>query len=727
MPTTKLVYLNASATGAGDGTSLADAYTNWDDVVTNEFGDLPALDIKLRIRQYGNQTRAANLSLSSGSGLVTNHTNGHYVEIVAGPGYYATSATDDSAATLTFTDGGLVMQRDVVVEGIRLDAAEASASQVLSSLGSGGTGHREFKNCHLVYTGSGGTSNKAVNFTSDIGVKMQNCIIKDFPQEAIDNNRSGGVSYIYKNTFVGNGTAVDYANADLAVLKENVFTGNTTDCAGTFAAGTDRNTTNNASLGYTVTGGGNTNDRLSQTFTFTAANDYRFGGADTGGKDLGTDLSGDANYPVIVDITNTPRPSPTQDLGAVDDADTTPPVLSAYTETNITGSGATVGCTTNEVAGTLALVITTSATQPTEQQIIDGQDHTGTTATYADSIALSSSGAKTFAATFGPGGVDYYAHMVHRDSGSNDSNIITSPAAINLVPTITAFGVGNAIVEGVQFTITGDGFGATQGSGTVELSNGTHVDAASIVSWSDESITATWTQPTTSACPFEDSNHSITGTVTTDTALSDSASVSLDPVAGRVAAPLSVADANQDPGSILEGATVANGDQVNVPLSYTATESPFNTVNISWEYQNGNFTGRQSLDPGVGGSIVGSYSFELWHTVDGSVESSTVNVQISGLSTDDGIILSFEDPVTLTPLMVIDDGVIDSYGDPVTLSDLLTPSDGYIEIHEDPVTLSDVAGMTMDNHYLDSYEDQAQIVESYWSTNPPSTRIINLR
>ncbi len=730
MPTTKLVYLDASATGANNGTSLADAYVSYADMITGEAGDLPALDRKLRVRQYGNISLAANLSFGSTDGWVTNYDNGHYIEIVAGPGYYATSDVNDSAAEIEFTNGGLVVTRDVVFEGIKIKAAKAAASQTLMSLGAGGTNRREFKNSHILYTGSGGSSNIGIFFTGSTSLYMQNCIVKDFPQVVIDNNRTANVSYIYKNHFIDNGGIVlDWAgaSADLVKAKENVFKGNTTDAAGTFAAGTDRNSTTNASLGYTVTGGAPANDRVSQTFTFTSATDFRLASGDTGGKDLGTDLKSDSDYPVVVDITNTVRPNTPTDLGAVDDADTTPPVLSAYTETSITGSGATVGCTTNEIAGDLACVVTNSATQPTAQQILDGNDHNGATAAYSGSISLSSSGAKTFAATFGPAGVDYFAHFVHRDPGNNDSNIVSSPAAIRLIPTITAFGTGNVVTEGVQFTVVGDGFEAAQGSGTLELGDGTHTDAVSITSWGDESIVGTWTQPVLNACPFEDANHTISGTVTTHNGLTVSVNVSLIPASGRIAAPLSAADVNQDPGSILELATVANNDQVNVPLSYVSTESPFNTVNISWEYSNGNFTGRKSLDPGAGGSVVGSYTFELWHDVDGSVEISTVTVEVSGLSPDDGVLLSFEDPVALIPLMTIDDGVLDSYGDTVALSDLLTANDEYLDSYEDSVTLADVAGMTIIDHYLDSYEDQGQIVVSYWATNPPSTRIINLR
>ncbi len=729
MPTEVIRHVDASATGAADGTSLADAYTTLSACLTAEAKDLVTADEQLTVLIYnvsGGITEASNTSINSGAGWDTDTTR--RIRIVGAIGHYAGIEYDSSKALVEYTDGGVVMLRDVSVEGVQLRAIETGASQTLVSPGSGGDGYRELKNCHLIYAGSGGSSNKCVNFTGDVGLLMQNCIVKGWPDTStVDNNRTGGVSYIYKNTFVDNAsTVLDWsgASADLVVAKENLFSGNATDAAGTFAAGTDRNATDNATIGYTVTGGGNTNDRLSQTFTFESATDYKLASGDTGGKDLGTDLSGDANYPVVVDITNTPRPSPTTDIGAADDADTTPPALSAYTETSITGSGATVGCSTNEVAGTLACVITTSATAPTVQEILDG-NATGTV--YNSTIELDSSGAKTFAATFGPGGVDYYAHMVHRDSGNNDSNIISSPAAINLVPTITSFGTGNIVREGVQITVSGDGFGASQLSGTIEITDGTHTDSITVNSWADETVTGTWTQPTFAACPFSDSQRTITGRLITDAGLNDSVTVDAKPASGRIAAPLSVADADQNPGSVLETATVSNGNQVNVPLSYVSTVAPFNTVNISWEYSNGFLTGRQSLDPGAGGSFDGSYTIEHWRTADGSVLSSVVTVAISGLSPDDGFELSFEDPVTLIALMTIDEGHENSFGDAVALQNLLTPGDHYEEAHEDPVALSDITGVEVNDHYEESFEDQGQIVQSYWATVPPSTRIITLR
>ena len=59
--------------------------------------------------------------------------------------------------------------------------------------------------------------------------------------------------------------------------------------SGTFAAGTDYNATDNASMNYTVTGSGNTHDRLSQTFTFVneGADDFHLASNDAGARDYG--------------------------------------------------------------------------------------------------------------------------------------------------------------------------------------------------------------------------------------------------------------------------------------------------------------------------------------------------------------------------------------------------------------------------------------------------------
>jgi hypothetical protein len=164
----------------------------------------------------------------------------------------------------------------------------------------------------------GGHTGTAVNF------KIYNCIFYDFVKTTWGNaieTESGCPDnfYIYNCTFNNNNTAV-YQTAGTIIMKNCLFTGNNTaDAYGTFAAGTDYNATNRASIGYTVTGGGNTNDRVSQTFNFVNAGgkDFHLAFDDAGAKDRGVDLSTDDNLAFSNDIDGESRPSGSAwDIGA---------------------------------------------------------------------------------------------------------------------------------------------------------------------------------------------------------------------------------------------------------------------------------------------------------------------------------------------------------------------------------------------------------------------------
>ena len=125
-------------------------------------------------------------------------------------------------------------------------------------------------------------------------------------------------AYIYNNTIHNCNQGLGKTNGT-AVAKNNLLKSCPTAATGTFAAGTDYNATNNASMGYTVTGGGNTHDRVSQTFTFVneGADDFHLAGTDHGAKDRGADLSGDANLAFSTDIDADTRPvSTVWDIGA---------------------------------------------------------------------------------------------------------------------------------------------------------------------------------------------------------------------------------------------------------------------------------------------------------------------------------------------------------------------------------------------------------------------------
>ncbi len=97
-----------------------------------------------------------------------------------------------------------------------------------------------------------------------------------------------------------------------------------------------------------------------------------------------------------------------------------PPVLSLPTETSITNTTATIGCTTDEATGTLYYYVSKSATAPSIADL-----KAGTGAEASGSQASPGVGTETFALT----GLDayntYYSYFVHNDT-DGDSNVLES-------------------------------------------------------------------------------------------------------------------------------------------------------------------------------------------------------------------------------------------------------------------------------------------------------------
>lgn len=106
--------------------------------------------------------------------------------------------------------------------------------------------------------------------------------------------------------------------------------------------------------------------------------------------------------------------------------DTTAPTLTSATQTVTGSSTATVGATTDEGNGTLYAVVTVSGTAPTAVQVEAGQDNSGSAATWAGNVTVSSTGAKTIGATSLTASTAYYAHLMHKDAAGNASNVVSS-------------------------------------------------------------------------------------------------------------------------------------------------------------------------------------------------------------------------------------------------------------------------------------------------------------
>jgi hypothetical protein len=106
--------------------------------------------------------------------------------------------------------------------------------------------------------------------------------------------------------------------------------------------------------------------------------------------------------------------------------DATAPTLSSVTGTKTGTTTADLSASTNEANGTLFGVVTTSATTPTATQVKTGKDHTGSSAAFAYSQAVSATGAQPASATGLTASTTYYHHPMHEDSVGNQSSVGTS-------------------------------------------------------------------------------------------------------------------------------------------------------------------------------------------------------------------------------------------------------------------------------------------------------------
>lgn len=121
--------------------------------------------------------------------------------------------------------------------------------------------------------------------------------------------------------------------------------------------------------------------------------------------------------------------------------DATSPVLSSPGVNTITQSTALAVVTTDEANGTLYMVVTTSATDPSKAQIKAGQNHAGAAASFAANQAVSSTGQKSFSVTGLSPSTTYYAYFMHEDAVGHQSNIANFDAWATSDPSAAGAGV----------------------------------------------------------------------------------------------------------------------------------------------------------------------------------------------------------------------------------------------------------------------------------------------
>lgn len=158
--------------------------------------------------------------------------------------------------------------------------------------------------------------------------------------------------------------------------------------------------------------------------------------------------------------------------------DVTAPTLSAPTALETGATSAVLGVTTDENNGELYVVITTSASPPTDDQIRAGQNNFGAPAVYASSQAISSVGAKSFSATGLIASTTYYTYFHHRDASNNDSSVA---AAASFTTTESGTkGIELALFTGATAYANGTGITALWWDGTTPHTFGAPILATNV-------------------------------------------------------------------------------------------------------------------------------------------------------------------------------------------------------------------------------------------------------
>lgn len=279
---------------------------------------------------YAMQDTTAVTIAPQASGWNTDTT--HYIKIYTPLSERHAGKWDATKQRLVVTNAMAIRidVNDVRLDGLQIQLSSASAANQGGVFFRTARAAGNFRISNCIIRGPG-----SVAYTDIDGIQAYtagtftlnawNNIIYDF----IPITRGGGISIwdstntfnVYNNT-IQNCLNGMYRSNGTIIAKNNLMRSCTTAASGTFAAGTDYNATDNASMGYTVTGGGNTHDRLSQAFTFTdeAGDDFRITSADAGAKDFGVTDPGSGLF--SNDIAGQSRPiGSAWDIGAYEAAE----------------------------------------------------------------------------------------------------------------------------------------------------------------------------------------------------------------------------------------------------------------------------------------------------------------------------------------------------------------------------------------------------------------------
>ncbi|MCK2149518.1 AsmA family protein [Marinobacter alexandrii] len=169
-------------------------------------------------------------------------------------------------------------------------------------------------------------------------------------------------------------------------------------------------------------------------------------------------------------------------------ADTTAPAFTAAPAvTATTSSGHTISATLDEPGTLYGVRLANGAVAPSSAQVKAGQDSTGAAAPEAKSAAAANSADLVFSTGAASTAYDYY---IVAEDDETTPNLQAAPTLVNATTAVAGPSIATSpatAFPGQSRTVTGSGFGATQGTGGVTIGG----VAQTVTAWSDTSISFT--------------------------------------------------------------------------------------------------------------------------------------------------------------------------------------------------------------------------------------------
>ncbi len=282
-------------------------YTSLSAAIAGEAGDLVSLDRQLTIECYAMaDTTAIRIDNTAWTTDATRYILITVPSTERHAGFYSTSkyrleVANDNALELDYGEY-------VTLEGLQV---YSTGNYATLSLGTGTAAASNITIRQCIIRGSSSITYKGPLYITGSGSALANTYVYNnliygtYTLSGIGRCiqfDTVGNYYIYNNTLASCGTGM-YRNNGTVVAKNNLVSVTTQLGYGTFAAGTDYNRTNVSTLGYSVTGGGNTHDAASRTFTFvnSGSSDYHLQESDVGAKDQGVSDPGSGLFSSDID------------------------------------------------------------------------------------------------------------------------------------------------------------------------------------------------------------------------------------------------------------------------------------------------------------------------------------------------------------------------------------------------------------------------------------------